>query len=246
MNARIETQGSQTAAPRFDRKFIEEHQLIERYLEGKLPPKGARDLERWCRENPAYLDELNLSVRAGASLKLLEASGRPTDLQEPATPWWQSIYLLVGLGVMTLLALIGVWFMSGKYMHLRSQLEDAQTVAHQGTLVQPATEAHFSISPDRADGIDKARLVVNSTAPQLIDLHIDMTYLKASQYRLVVDKQSQGRALILENLIKDSNGELRMTLNTTGLSIGRYRARLEILPMHGSPVPCGWLILDVR
>ena len=26
-------------APRFDRKFIEDHQLLQRYLEGKLPVK---------------------------------------------------------------------------------------------------------------------------------------------------------------------------------------------------------------
>ncbi len=31
--------------PRFDRKFIEDHKLVERYLENKLPFKGARDLE---------------------------------------------------------------------------------------------------------------------------------------------------------------------------------------------------------
>ena len=33
------------ASPRFDRKFIEDHKLVERYLENKLPFKGARDLE---------------------------------------------------------------------------------------------------------------------------------------------------------------------------------------------------------
>ena len=53
MNVRPISQGNpQTAPPRFDRKFIEDHQLVERYLENKLPLKGARDLENWCRANP--------------------------------------------------------------------------------------------------------------------------------------------------------------------------------------------------
>src|SRR5450631_154892 len=68
MNARTIPQGNpHTAPPRFDRKFIEDHQLVERYLEGKLPFKGAQDLEKWCRANPEYLNELKLSDRAHAS-----------------------------------------------------------------------------------------------------------------------------------------------------------------------------------
>src|SRR3981189_3320493 len=64
MNVRIISQGNpQTAPPRFDRKFIEDHQLVERYLDNKLPFKGARDLENWCRAHPDYLNELKLSER---------------------------------------------------------------------------------------------------------------------------------------------------------------------------------------
>src|SRR6266851_7612180 len=98
MNVRTVTQGKlQTAPPRFDRKFIEDHRLVERYLENKLPLKGARDLENWCRANPEYLTELKLSERAQTSLKLLEASGRPQDLREPEPPWWKHVYVLIGL-----------------------------------------------------------------------------------------------------------------------------------------------------
>ena len=83
---------------RFDAKFIEDHKLIDRYLENKLPFKGARDLENWCRAHPEYLNDLKLSERAQASLKLLEASGQPLDLREPEPPWWKTPYVLIGLG----------------------------------------------------------------------------------------------------------------------------------------------------
>ncbi len=69
------------------------------------------------------------------------------------------------------------------------------------------------VAPDRAPGIDHARIVVSSAAPLLIDLHIDLGYTKKlMQFRMIVDKQDQGRALIINNLLKDSNSELRMTL----------------------------------
>ncbi len=110
MNVRPISQGNpQTAPPRFDRKFIEDHQLVERYLENKLPLKGARDLENWCRANPDYLTELKLSERAQTSLKLLEASGRLVDLQEPQPPWWKTIHVLIGLTVVAFLSLVAFW-----------------------------------------------------------------------------------------------------------------------------------------
>jgi hypothetical protein len=233
-------------AARFDAKFIEDHKLIDRYLEGKLPPKGARDLEDWCREHPEYLNELRLSERAQASLKLLEASGQPLDLREPQPPWWKTIYALIGLGVLAFVSLVAFWALLGKYVLLRGELDDTRTLMNQGSLVQPATTRDVRVTPDRVPGIDKARIIVSRSAPQLMDAHIDLSYTKQGQFRLFVDKKDQGRALILNDLLKDSNDELRMTLNSTGLGMGIYNVRIEALPFRGSPIPIGWLILDVR
>jgi hypothetical protein len=249
LNARTATAANlkTTAPPRFDAKFIEEHKLVERYLENKLPYKGARDLENWCRAHPAYLADLKLSERAQASLKLLEASGHPVDLREPDQPWWKTPYVLIGLAVVTLLTLVAFWSLMGKYSLLRGELEDTKVRMHQGPLVQPAVHTAQRITPDRAPGLNGAHIVVSSTAPQLIDLHLDMTYTqKLNQFRLIVDKQDQGRALILENLLKDSNNELRLTFNTTGLAAGIYTVRIEALPPRGEPIPDGWLILEVH
>jgi hypothetical protein len=248
MNARTDSQGNpQTAPPRFDRKFIEDHRLVERYLENKLPFKGARDLENWCRAHPDYLTELQLSERAQTSLKLLEASGQPVDLREPQPPWWKTIYVLIGLCVVSALSLIAFWVLLGKYVLLRGELDDTRNVMNQGSLVQPATSRELHLSPDRVAGIDRARIVLTRAAPQLMDVHIDLGYTdKLVQFRLFVDKKDQGRALVLNNLLKDSNGELRMTLNSTGLAAGIYNVRIEALPFRGNPMPIGWLILDVR
>jgi hypothetical protein len=248
MNARTIIQGKPAPiSPRFDRKFIEDHKLVERYLDGKLPFKGARDLEQWCRAHPDYLNELKLSERAHTSLKLLEASGQPQDLREPQPPWWKSIYVLIGLAAATFVSLVACWTMVGKYALLQGRLEDTKRVMDQGSLVQPATESTKYIAPDRAPGIDKARIILSRNAPQLMDVHIDLNYTqKLMQFRMFIDKQDQGRALVLYDLLKDSNGELRMTLNSTGLSAGIYTVRIEALPPRGIPIPIGWLLLEVK
>ena len=233
---------------RFDAKFIEDHGLIERYLESKLPAKGARDLENWCRANPDYLNSLKLSERAQASLKLLEAIGQPLDLEEPKPPWWKSPFIAIGMGFLAVLCLAAFWVLYGKYSLLRVELEDTKVRVHQGSLVQPATETDLHVTPDHAEGLDRAKITVSSSAPQLIDLHVDMSYLKSMLFRMVVDKKDQGRALIIDNLLKDSNGELRLTVNTTGLSSGTYSVRIEALPTRGPavPTPVGWLLLEVH
>jgi hypothetical protein len=248
MNARTISQGKAApVSPRFDRKFIEEHKLIERYLENKLPFKGARDLEQWCRAHPDYLNELKLPERAQASLKLLEASGRPQDLGEPTPEWWKSLYVLIGLGAVTFISLVGFWVLVGKYSSLQGKLEDTKRMISQGPLVQPAAEKAILVSPDHAPGLNRARITLSRAAPLLMDVHIDLGYTqKLTQFRLFVDKQDQGRALVLNNLLKDSNGELTLTLNSTGLSAGIYNVRIEALPPRGIPIPIGWLILDVK
>jgi hypothetical protein len=251
MNARTVAQGKPAAkpapvSPRFDRKFIEDHKLVERYLENKLPFKGARDLEQWCRAHPDYLNELKLSERAHASIKLLEASGRPQDLGEPKPPWWKSIYLPIGLAAIALVCLVAAWSLAGKNSSLQGKLEDTKRVMSQGPLVQPATEKAIYISPDHAPGINRAKIQLSRAAPLLMNVHRDLGYTqKLLQFRVFVDKQDQGRALVLNNLLKDSNGELQVTLNSTGLAAGIYTVRIEALPPRGIPIPIGWLIIEV-
>ena len=56
-------------------EFIEKNQIVERYLAGKLPFQGRQDFERYCRENPDVLEDIQLADR----------------LHSPSTAWlWQS------------------------------------------------------------------------------------------------------------------------------------------------------------
>ena len=41
-----------SAPARMDRQFIAENQIVERYLTGRLPPKGMMDFEQYCRRHP--------------------------------------------------------------------------------------------------------------------------------------------------------------------------------------------------
>ena len=75
-----------------DATFIQQNQIIERYLSGKLPLKGAQDFERYCRENPLTLTELGMADRINAALRLMDASGQPEPWAEKPLAFYQKTW----------------------------------------------------------------------------------------------------------------------------------------------------------
>src|SRR5215207_4400587 len=72
-----------------DAAFIQQNQIIERYLAGKLPLKGAQDFERYCKAHPETLTSLGVGDRINAALRLLDASGEPLPWAEKPLPFYQ-------------------------------------------------------------------------------------------------------------------------------------------------------------
>lgn len=244
MNSKVNNP-PETAAPRFDRKFIEDHQILDRYLLGKLPLKGSRELENWCRANPQYLEELQLGQKAQGSLKLLEAAGQPQDLREPKIPWWKTPWFQIGLIVVSVMCLLALMVLLGRIALLRGELEDVRTVAKQGSLTAPARIDTLSIEPDRVDGIGKARVSVSHASRALVDLKVHMGFTKLTSFRLTVEKKDQGRALVIDHLGRDSNGDLHLSFNSSGLSPGEYHVQVDGLPFRGDPIGMAWFIIAV-
>jgi hypothetical protein len=232
--------------PPIDRAFVDSNQLVERYLDNKLPYKGQRDLENWCRANPEYLNERRLSERTVTSLKLLEASGMPQDLAEPRVAWWKLPQVLAAACAIALVALVACAVLAGKLTLVSGRLEDARRQVGQGSLAPPNEMHSLRIQPDRAAGIGNAKIRVDHAIPQLIDVGIDMSYSAEKRFRITIDKRDQARALILGAVSKDSNGELHVSFNTTALGSGQYDVSIQALPLIGTAVDAGWLSLEVR
>lgn len=68
-----------------DRNYIKNEHIVDRYLAGELTVREAREFEKYCLENPAFLGELPIPVRLKARL-----SRRPMEDSEtgmfPAIP----------------------------------------------------------------------------------------------------------------------------------------------------------------
>lgn len=228
-----------------DRDFIARNQIVERYLSGKLPVKGATDFERFCGEHPELLDELGLPDRVNAGLRLLEAAGKPEPWQEAPKRFWEKPQVTLGLAAATValavaLAVLGsaLSAKSAKITRLEKQVSEQPLEAATSTRV-------IRVLPSRAGGSNNPSVVIGGGASQLADLKIDMSRSDFRNFRVTIDRIDQGRVAILHNLTKDSNGHLRIALNSSAFGPGNYQMTIEGITWRGETVPDAWVTIGV-
>lgn len=236
-----------TAQPgAMDRDFIARNQIVERYLSGRLPLKGATDFERFCRDNPQLLDDLGLPERVNAGLRLLEASGKPEPWQEAPPRAWARPQIFIGLVSAVLVlgaALVVVASSSAAKSH---QLAKLQKQAADQPL-DPATSTRaIRLLPSRDGAVNSPAVVIGGGPAQLVDFKIDETRSPYKTFRITIDRADQGRVGVIHNLVKDSNGHLRIVLNTTALGPGNYQLTIEGLSWRGDPEPDSWITIGIQ
>lgn len=229
-----------------DKAFIEKNQIIERYLSGKLPFKGRQDFERFCRENPEILEDMKFTDAVHAGVRLLEAAGKPKEWHEPKPDWWrQPAVFFAPLGVAALL-LFGVWYLLDQSADQKARIATLEKRLDQGPLRPPGLTRTVRITPERAGPTSRPSLSVQlGERPELIELRVDVSFARQNAFRLTIDKKDQARAGTIHNLLRDSNGVLRVTLNTSGLHPGDYKVAIEGVTMRGTLIPVAWFTVRV-
>jgi hypothetical protein len=228
-----------------DREFILRNQIIERYLSGKLPLKGAQDFERYCHEHPDLLDDIGLSERINAALRLLDAGARATPWEERPRRLWEKLpaFLAVcafGLGcaatALVLLHQLGVrdHAIGALKSHLAaSPLDPAQSTRS------------VTVVPSRTAPTRTSAVTFGGSAAQMADLRFDVSWSPFTAFRVTIDRVDQGRVAVLHNVLKDSLGSLHIAFNSSALGPGDYQFTLEGLNWRGEPVAQAWATVGV-
>lgn len=228
-----------------DRDFIARNQIVERYLSGRLPVKGATDFERFCKENPSLLDELGLAERVNAGLRLLEAAGKPEPWQEQPKRFWQKPPFALGLSAAVLvlaIALASVWSANADKSRRVEKLQ--RQVAEQPLDPAKKTRA-IRLLPNFKGSTNTPAVTIGGSEAELADLKLDLSRSQYRMYRVTIDRIDQGRVAVLHNLMKDSNGHVRIALNTSALGPGNYQLSIEGMTWKGQPVPEAWITIAV-
>jgi hypothetical protein len=234
------------AAPRMDRDFIARNQIVERYLSGNLPIKGATDFERVCREEPGLLDEIGFPERVNTALRLLEASGKPEPWQPAPKKLWEKPQLMIGLGAAVLLLVLTLALVGSASADKSRSITKLRALIAEQPLEPASTTRTIRLVPSRAGTSNTPAITIGGGAAQLADLHIDMTHSPYRAFRVTIDRVDQGRVAVLHNVMKDSNGQLHLALNTSALGPGIYEFTLDGLTWRGDPEPDAWIAIAIQ
>jgi hypothetical protein len=238
---------SLAANPAMDREFIARHQIIERYLSGSLPIKGATDFERFCREQPDLLDEIGLPERVNAGLRLLEAAGKPEPWQQQAKPFWGKPQSLLGLCAAVLLLAISLVIVGGASADKTRTIAKLKSLIAEQPLEPASTTQTIHVAPARTGNSNAvAATIGGGTSAQLADLRIDMARSPYRAFRVTITRVGEGRVAILHNVMKDSNGDLHLAFNTSALGPGTYQFAIDGLTWRGDPEPDSSVTIAVR
>jgi hypothetical protein len=237
-----------TAPPspgRIDREFVIKNRLIERYIGGRLPVRGAQDLERFCREHPELLDEIHLSENINAALRLLDAGGRASPWEPEPKKWWEQLWVLIAAaslaGVLGCCALA----LSSKLSTRDHAIAGLKQQVAQQPLKATTSKRTINVTPSRVAPSRHSVARIGGADAEMADLKIDMSWTPLDQFRVTVDRIDQGRVAVFHNIKRDSSGVLHLELNSSALGPGDYQLTIEGLDRWGNPIPQAWATISV-
>lgn len=230
-----------------DRDFILRNQIAERYFTSQLPAKGALDFERYCREHPELLEELRVSERVNAGVRLMEAGGLALPWEARPKRFWESLPLVIAL-----LALLALALGSGAaaYNNFRSistanlkTIDELRNRIASQPLDPVKSTRTLKIDLDREKPRETPSASVANGSAELVVLKMQLGWAHAAPYRVTIDRVGQGRALVLNGLQRDSNGEITVSINSSLFGPGDYQFQVDALNTRGEYDPQGWATL---
>jgi hypothetical protein len=246
-NARkVPNPDSVTVPPVMDREFIARNHIVELYLSGRLPVRGATVFERFCRENPQILDEIGLPERVHTGLRLLEASGKPEPWQEKPKQFWERPYIPAALSGLVLLLGVALLMLNRQLTDQTHKVTALRQVVTEQPVDAVTATVGVDLQPTHVGPTAAIATTIGGAAAQLVNIKIDLTHSDFRAFRVTIDRVNQGRVAVLNNLIKDSNSALGFSLNTSAFGAGTYLLTIEGLDWRGDPQPDSWAALTIR
>jgi hypothetical protein len=160
--------------------------------------------------------------------------------------WWQRPFAVAALaGVAALLLVIAV----ASQVSARRERAAAAALAAElrtATLRAPTRDRTLRIVPNpRSWSASPDARIDWPEPPELIELFLPVGYARYQAFAVTIDKADQGRMMVLRRMSPDSNGDLRLSLNSSAFGPGEYRIRLQGYTWRGQRVDAGWVRLVI-
>jgi len=256
-----------------DRKYIDSEHIVDRYLSGDLTVREAREFEQYCVDHPEALKAMPIPVRLKTRLArrpmqdsetgvfkaipssvthaALEAAEEGFDPEEErrlgstlAVGGGRTVVIALALALAA--AVAGVIAYAVQANSLSKQVKSMQRDLR-ATQMQAPTSVHtYRVQPVRGRP-EQATLALGwVTPPQLLDMYVDVSEGKYNQFQITIDKVDGGRIMQLRRVARDSNRELRFSLNSSAFGPGDYLLKIDGYNWRGQTEEIGWLRLDLQ
>lgn len=258
-----------------DRKYIDNEHIVDRYLSGDLTVREARDFEKYCLEHPDFLSSLPIPVRLKTRLARRPAEGSETgvfdalpssatraameavddgfDPEEAREEMRRSSggagvnrAVLIGLAIAVLIAAGMAIIYAMQASALTEQLKGAKKALTATQMQAPGSVQKYKVQLVGAKPEQPTLAVGWVTPPQLLEITIDASEGKITQFQITIDKTDGVRVMQLRRVMRDSNKELRFGLNSSAFGPGDYLVKVEGYNWRGQTQVIGWMMLGLQ
>jgi hypothetical protein len=181
-----------------------------------------------------------------AGLRLLDASGKPEPWQEAKQPFWQKAQLTIGLAAAVIVLAGALWYSMNDGAAKAQRITKLQSQAAERPLDPATSTREIRLLPSREGGSNTPAITIGGGAAQLVDFKIDESRSPYKVFRVTIDRIDQGRVAVISELGKDSNGHLRIALNSSALGPGNYQLTIEGLTWRGEAEPDSWITIGIQ
>ena len=258
-----------------DRNYIENEHIVDRYLSGDLTVREAREFEQFCLEHPQYLSGLPIPVRLKTRLSrrpvedtetgdfaalpssttraAMQAAEEGFDPDEAREEMRRSMAggianraVLIGLVAALFVAAGAAIVYAMQASALTEQLKGAKKELTATQMQAPGSVQKYKIQLVKVKPEGATVALGWLDPPQLLDITVDASEGKMTQFQITVDKSDGVRVMQLKRLMRDSNKELRFSLNSSAFGPGDYLVKVDAYNWRGQTVEYGWMMLGLR
>ncbi|MCS6946671.1 MAG: hypothetical protein NZM12_03550 [Steroidobacteraceae bacterium] len=238
--------GGALAPVHYTREQIDIEQVLERYLTGQLDLRQQLGFEEFCRRNPQYLEEMRLSRKMQAGLRLLDAAGRPEPWNEDKHYFWLTHWFAgAAAGLAALLFVTTVVFYSKSALFER-QLAKAEQQLRDQPLLPASTSRSVQLVPSAKPSPRNPTIAIgNGARAEYVTFKFDLSRSDYQLFDFEIERVDQGRVAQLFNVRKDSNGIVSWAINSSTLGPGVYTIAIDGRNWRGQRIPLAGASFEV-
>jgi hypothetical protein len=230
-----------------DRKYIDDHHIVARYLAEQLPEEDRTAFEAYCLQHPDVVREMEAVARVKVGLMGLRSRGALDAALRPQPRYWRRSYLAVAAGIVLA---IGV-------LRITARLPEVQPVlSRDSTALQtlwgrpvPVANTYVLLRTRRGTRYDVE--ITEPARSEVIELRVLPEYLAiSSRYRVTLSlltEDSVARKIgEMAGLQPEADGYVTIFVNGARIEPGRYELLLSADTAGGTDVPRSRFVIRVR